>query len=86
MIYLLIGMILALLFMACESILILIAYYLGLKYGQKISFNERVDNYSNEDENALKDDIERYKKNEEILINNVEAYDGTDKGQQDFIK
>ncbi len=86
MIYLLIGMILALLFMACESILILIAYYLGLKYGQKISFNERVDNYSNEDENALKDDIERDKKNEEILINNVEAYDGTDKGQQDFIK
>lgn len=86
MIYLLIGMILALLFMACESILILIAYYLGLKYGQKISFNERIDNYSNEDENALKDDIERDKKNEEILINNVEAYDGTDKGQQDFIK
>lgn len=86
MIYLLIGMILALLFMACESILILIAYYLGLKYGQKISFNERVDNYSNEDENALKDDIERDKQNEEILINNVEAYDGTDKGQQDFIK
>lgn len=86
MIYLLIGMILALLFMACESILILIAYYLGLKYGQKISFNERVDNYSNEEENALKNDIERNKQNEEILINNVEAYDGTDKGQQDFIK
>lgn len=86
MIYLLIGMILALLFMACESILILIAYYLGLKYGQKISFNERVDNYSNEEENALKNDIERDKQNEEILINNVEAYDGTDKGQQDFVK
>ncbi len=86
MIYLLIGMILALLFMACESLLILIAYYLGLKYGQRISFNERVDNYSNEEENALKDDIERDKQNEEILINNVEAYDGTEKGQQDFIK
>lgn len=86
MIYLLIGMVLALLFMACESILILIAYYLGLKYGQKISFNERVDNYSNEEENALKNDIERDKQNEEILINNVEAYDGTDKGQQDFVK
>ncbi len=86
MIYLLIGMILALLFMACESVLILIAYYLGLKYGQKISFNERIDNYSNEEENALKDDIERNRQNEEILINNVEAYDGTDKGQQDFIK
>lgn len=86
MIYLFIGMILALLFMTCESILILIAYYLGLKYGQKISFNERVDNYSNEEENALKDDIERVKQNEEILINNVEAYDGTDKGQKDFIK
>lgn len=85
MIYLLIGMILALLFMTCESILILIAYYLGLKYGQKISFNERVDNYSNEEENALKDDIERDKQNEEILINNVEAYDGTDKGQKDFV-
>ena len=85
MIYLLIGMILALLFMTCESILILIAYYLGLKYGQKISFNERVDNYSNEDKNALKDDIERDKQNEEILINNVEAYDGTDKGQKDFV-
>ena len=85
MIYLLIGMILALLFMGCESVLILIAYYLGLKYGQKISFNERIDNYSNEDKNALKDDIERDKQNEEILINNVEAYDGTDKGQKYFV-
>ena len=85
MIYLLIGMILALLFMGCESVLILIAYYLGLKYGQKISFNERIDNYSNEDKNALKDEIERDKQNEEILINNVEAYDGTDKGQKDFV-
>ena len=85
MIYLLIGMILALLFMGCESVLILIAYYLGLKYGQKISFNERIDNYSNEDKNALKDDIERDKQNEEILINNVEAYDETDKGQKDFV-
>ena len=85
MIYLLIGMILALLFMGCESVLILIAYYLGLKYGQKISFNERIDNYSNEEKNALKDDIERDKQNEEILINNVEAYDGTDKGQKDFV-
>lgn len=83
MIYLLIGMILALLFMGCESVLILIAYYLGLKYGQKISFNERIDNYSSEEENALKDEIE--KQNEEILINNVEAYDGTDKGQKDFV-
>lgn len=86
MIYLLIGLIFALLFMTCESILILIAYYLGLKYGQKISFNERIDNYLNEEENALKSNIERDKQNEEILINNVEAYDGTDKGQQDFIK
>lgn len=86
MIHLLIGMVLALLFMAFESVLILVAYYLGLKYGQKISFNERVDNYSSEEENALKDEIERDKQNEEILINNVEAYDGTDKGQQDFIK
>lgn len=83
MIYLLIGMILALLFMGCESVLILVAYYLGLKYGQKISFNERIDNYSSEEENALKDEIE--KQNEEILINNVEAYDGTDKGQKDFV-
>ncbi len=83
MIYLLIGMVLALLFMTFESILILVAYYLGLKYGQKISFNERIDNYSSEEENALKDEIE--KQNEEILINNVEAYDGTDKGQKDFV-
>lgn len=83
MIHLLIGMVLALLFMAFESVLILVAYYLGLKYGQKISFNERIDNYSSEEENALKDEIE--KQNEEILINNVEAYDGTDKGQKDFV-
>lgn len=83
MIHLLIGMVLALLFMAFESVLILVAYYLGLKYGQKISFNERINNYSSEEENALKDEIE--KQNEEILINNVEAYDGTDKGQKDFV-
>lgn len=83
MIHLLIGMVLALLFMAFESVLILVAYYLGLKYGQKISFNERIDNYSSEEGNALKDEIE--KQNEEILINNVEAYDGTDKGQKDFV-
>lgn len=83
MIHLLIGMVLALLFMAFESVLILVAYYLGLKYGQKISFNERIDNYSSEEDNALKDEIE--KQNEEILINNVEAYDGTDKGQKDFV-
>lgn len=83
MIHLLIGMVLALLFMAFESVLILVAYYLGLKYGQKISFNERIDDYSSEEENALKDEIE--KQNEEILINNVEAYDGTDKGQKDFV-
>ena len=83
MIHLLIGMVLALLFMAFESVLILVAYYLGLKYGQKISFNERIDNYSSEEENTLKDEIE--KQNEEILINNVEAYDGTDKGQKDFV-
>ena len=83
MIHLLIGMVLALLFMAFESVLIPVAYYLGLKYGQKISFNERIDNYSSEEENALKD--EREKQNEEILINNVEAYDGTDKGQKDFV-
>lgn len=63
--------------------LMLKSYEEGLEKGQKLTLGQKISNYTIEEENGSENVIEE--QNLEILMNNIEAYDGTDNNQQDFI-
>lgn len=71
------------------GVFILVAYSLGLKNGQRLSKNEEVVIPNVNPVKAVTEEIEKHeekKKQEayEIMISNIDNYDGTGLGQKDI--
>ena len=62
-------------------IIIFFAYRSGVRDGQDISNKERIRNRKDEESEEEK----KIEQNNEILMQNIENYDGTEKRQKDFI-
>lgn len=71
------------------GVLILVAYSLGLKNGQRLSKNEEVVMPQVNPVKVVTEEIEKHEEKKkqqayEIMMSNIDNYDGTGLGQQDI--
>lgn len=71
------------------GVFILLSFWLGLYYGSKVKNNEHINTpikaiKEHKEEKAIKEEFDKEQEIMNINLQNIENYDGTEFGQQDF--